>query len=522
MLAERVRAGNRPWPLDLGSVCARYGLATKEPLIDALMRGGVCPSEMPEHLLRERAVRDVETTAELARLQMAALDADGQIEVAYTRCVLVPVLVEIEREGMTLDGERVQEEYARVARELGDTERALGELAGGINLRSPAQLAEFLYEKLGFSEIKTPSGKPKRNAPSKRFPDGAPKTDQKTLALLRARTKAQREFLELRKRYGKLDARMTKCLRFYKGVVDEYGGTFRAQFHQTRVATHRLSSTARPLYLAQFQEELGAQLQNQPREYKRLFTSPDPDYLVVEADGAQLEFRVAAFQGQDEVACRSIVRGEDVHRYSASVLLNKPESEVTDAERTAAKPETFKPLYGGEYGTDAQMAYYKAFNEKYAAIYRTQMGWVHEAVRDKVLRTPWGMRFYFPNARIDDRGRCADKPNIFNYPVQCLATAEIIPVSLTYLYWRCSLYGIRAKFVNTVHDSVVALVHKDDLERFKEQAKLAFLDDTYGYLEVVYKMEMNVPLGLGIKAGSHWGEGKEEKFSKPYKTVLAD
>lgn len=522
MLAEKVRYGNQMKPLDLGSVCERYGWPGKERLIDALMAGGVCPSEMPEHLLRARCERDVLSTWRIFQQQYKYLKAEGQLGVMFTRCILVPALVEIEREGMTLDPARVREEYAKVSSELGSVERELGELAGGINLRSPAQLAEFLYGKLGFKEITNRSGDPKRNAPTKRFPDGAPKTDQKTLAQLKARNKAQRAFLDLRKRYGKLNARMTKCLRFYKGVVDEYGGTFRAQFHQTRTATDRLSSTARPLWIEEFKEQLGAQLHNQPREYKRLFTSPDPDYHVVEVDGATLEFRVAAFAGQDEVACRDIVRGEDIHRYSASVLNNILEAAVTDVLRTAAKPETFKPLYGGEYGTPEQMAYYKAFNEKYSGIYRTQMGWVHQVLRDKSLKLPWGVRFYFPNARMDDRGRCADKPSIFNYPIQNLATAEIIPVSLTYLYWRCNLWGLRVRFVNTVHDSVVALVHKADLAEFKRLARIAFLDDTYRYLEEVYGLEMNVPLGLGIKAGTHWGEGPEEKYSAPYKRVLAD
>lgn len=522
MLAERVIHGNILKPVGLDATCRRYGLATKEPIIDALMRGGVCPSEQPRKLLIDRCRRDVMTTWQLFRRQMAHCTASGQLGVVLTRSILVPPLVEIECAGMQLDRTRVYDEYARVAKGLGEIEGELTRMTGGINMRSAAQLAHFIYGTLHFKELTRRGGAPLRNAPSKQFPDGAPKTDQKTLAKLKATTKAQRRFLELRKEYGKLNARMVKCLRFYKGVVDDYGGRFRAQFHQTRTATHRLSCTARPLWIEEFKAELGAQLQNQPREYKKLFCSDDPDYLVVEVDGAQLEFRVAVQLGQDKQGCRDIVGGEDIHRYTASVLCNVPEEQVTPQQRTDAKPDTFKPLYGGEYGTEAQMRYYKAFREKYPDVYRTQMGWLGEAVNNKCVRMPWGMEFRFPDIRLDGGdGYCKDKPSVFNYPVQNLATAEIIPVSLTYLFWRCRLEGLRVKFVNTVHDSVVCLVHRNDLERFVELAQQAFLEDTYYYLEQVYGIEMTVPLGLGIKAGKFWGEGDERKYSKPYKRVLA-
>jgi DNA polymerase I-like protein with 3'-5' exonuclease and polymerase domains len=67
--------------------------------------------------------------------------------------------------------------------------------------------------------------------------------------------------------------------------------------------------------------------------------------------------------------------------------------------------------------------------------------------------------------------------------------------------------------VNTVHDSVVAEVHKDYVEQYKALAVRAFLKDTPAYLKSVYGHDMFVPLGVGITTGSHWGEGEEESIS---------
>jgi DNA polymerase I-like protein with 3'-5' exonuclease and polymerase domains len=357
---------------------------------------------------------------------------------------------------------------------------------------------------------------PKRYGKPVLTPRGWRPADRHTIAKLPAKTKKQRRFLELQKEYGKMNARMNKVLRFFKACVQERGGHFYGQFHQTRTQTHRTSSTARPTYFKTLDATLGVQLQNLPREYKKLFCSPHPDYLVVECDGAQLEFRVAGELGQDSQVKLDVENGEDIHLFSASALFNKPQDKVTPKERTAAKAETFKPLYGGQSGSDAQVAYYKAFRRKYNGVYSTQMGWVAEVLRTKRLEMPWGMTFYFPNARMSSDGYCRDTPSIFNYPVQCLATAEIIPISLTFLYWRGRLNGMPVKIVNTVHDSVIALVRKDVISEYEELCKTAFFDDTYRYLDLVYGIRMKVPLGLGFKAGTHWGQGEEHKYQKHY------
>ncbi len=514
MLAEYVIAGNRRFDLSLGGTAKRYGLPGKEPVVDKLIKTGVCPSEIPRHWLEARVAYDVETTMAIARKQHEILKAEGLMNVFFTRCIVTPVLAAIEREGMTLDPARVREEHARVVGELAQVTEELDKMTGGINMRSGKQLGEYLYDTLKFEELTDRKGDPLRTAA------GSRSTSKAVLEKLVARTPDQRRFVALQRDYAKLNARLTKALEFFSGVCREHGASFRGRFNQAVTQTHRLSSSGRRIAFADGKQR-GVQFQNLPREYKKLFTSRVEGRSLVETDGAQLEFRVAGQLGNDSRILADVESGADIHRFTASVLLQKPEHEVTDKQRTAAKPDTFKPLYGGMSGTEAQVRYYEAFREKYAECFATQTAWTYEVLNTKELRIASGLKFYWPDTKLKPapfkggKSYITNTPSIFNYPVQSFATADIIPISLVYTYWMSR--DIDAVLINTVHDSVVADVANEDLEQYKEIVKDAWLDKTYAYLKAVYGITMRVPLAVGMKIALHWGDTKDElKFtSKP-------
>jgi DNA polymerase I-like protein with 3'-5' exonuclease and polymerase domains len=528
MLAERVLQGNLQARMGLGDVAGRYGYDLKDPVIDSMMKSGVCPSEMPQDRLMARCVRDVRTTRQLMKEQLSKLKARGQLHIYRTRVDFCVVLAHIESEGMLLDKERVYIEYEKAALEAAKCKEELDELTGGINLRSPDQVAHYLYGKLGFTERKGFNGKPLRNKPSKQFPNGRPKTDKNTMQWLEGQveTKEQEQFIELRQRHGKAHAALTKNLEFFKGVVDERGGTFYAQFNQTVAATHRLTSSGKPIQFKQYPKPKSVQFQNMPRAFKRLFKAPD-GYKIVEVDAAQLEFRVAAFLGQDVQALLDIGDPDfDAHCTSAAIMNQIPYEKFLERYksgdpfyktlRTAAKSETFKPLFGGTKGTESQERWYSAFQWRYSGIYSQQEAWVAEVAQEKELVLRWGMRFYWPNVAMKNNGVLFDTatkrpagPQIFNYPVQSLATAEIVPIAITSLYRRCKDADLGVRFINTVHDSVIALVPDAEIEVFNDLSNLAFTTDVYEHLDLHYGLQFNVPLGCGFTPGTFWGEGEE-------------
>lgn len=508
MLAEYVLAGNRKVPLDLDSVCRRRGLGGKGRLVDRLMKAGVCPSEMPIHMLRERVLWDVDRTEKLFRLQTAELEERGLTRVMFTRCIMTPVLAHMETYGMLLDADRVNAEYERLVVERAQLAAKLSVIAEGRKLKGP-QLADLVYNKLGFEELRDRHGEPIRTK------SGRPSTSKLTLAALVAKTPEQKEFLELYSAFNQVDAALTKTLAFFKGVVDEHAGRFTANFHQARTQTHRLSSSGKRLVFKDGKART-VQFQNFPRAYKGLFRAPD-GYVIAEADGSQLEFRTGGSLARDPQVLEDVLTGADVHRYTASVIFRVPEEKVSKEQRNNAKRFTFKPMYGGQTGTKREQDYYEAFKRKYHVMYDTQMGWVHKVLKDKELRTASGLVFYWPDTAMKRSGYIINTPSIFNYPVQSFATAEIIPVSVVYTFWEARARGLDVRLVNTIHDSVVAEVAEKDLDKYREVVVECFLDRTYEYLLTVYGVDLYVPLGVDFRAGTHWGTGEETKVSYPPK-----
>lgn len=503
MIAEYVIYGNQTVPLDLGSVCERWHLPTKEPLIDALMKGGVCPSDMPRHLLENRVVRDVETTGQLFLRQLKYMNENGLLPAMFTRCILTPVLAFIERRGMTLDAERVEAEVTKVRKELAEVETGLEAMAEGRNLNSPIQLAEFLYDVLKFEEARDRRGNPVRTKTGRRA------TNKDVIGSLKAKTEEQKKFVALQTRYAKLSAALSKSLEFFAGVCAEYDGTFVGNFNQCRTKTHRLSSSARRLTFKDGKTR-GVQFQNMAREYKKLFRGKG---VMVEADGAGLEFRIAGDLGRDTQVLTDILNPEhDPHTYTATEIHQIDRLAVTKAQRTAAKRHTFKPLFSeGKSGTPSEVRYYQAFKKRYHQMTAQQEAWVAEVLRTGQLRLPSGMIAYW-DLKISHSGYIEGSNQVRNLPVQSFATADIIPVSLVYTFWR-TRFAVDAHILNTVHDSVVADVAEKDVDKYKQIVIECFLDDTYSYLERVYNHTMFVPLGVGITTGTHWGEGTEESHS---------
>jgi len=406
---------------------------------------------------------------------------------------------------MCLDPERVKETYAGYVRDLEGVEAKLLASTGGINWRSPRQAAEFIYDRLGFSELRNRDGTPKRTAAGGRL------TAKVALASLKATNDEQREFLRLKGEASRLGNAISKNLRYFLGVCDDSAGIFRAEFNQTRTATHRLSSSG-------IATKWGAvQLQNLPRAFKRLFRARVSGWKIAEADGAQLEFRVAAFLGNDAQAKADIADPDfDVHCLSGSEMQKVPYGEFLQkyrallpkyvSWRTEAKRDTFKPLYGGSRGTPAQERWYSAFKRRYAALAAVQAGWVNTVIRTKRLTTAWGMRFYWPRAKMSTGGYVNCTASVYNYPVQSLATAEIIPIAIVHLWHRLRDVEDKCFLVNTVHDSVVAEIHPDAEEAFSAAVAVSFVSDVYSYLKRVYGIVFDVPLGYEIKSGTHWGE----------------
>lgn len=504
MIAEYVIRGNtRPFGLGLAELAPHYGAGFKDPFFDAMVKAGICPSDIPSSFTQRRCAKDVEQTAVLFASQLEILESSGKLATMYTHCLLTPVLADIEARGMHLDPEMTEETYELAVSGFRTLEEELAQITNGVNLRSPKQKLALLYDHLKFKK------------PRDRRGEEINSTDHDAMMALKPTNNKQRLFLQKYAEFNNVAALISKNLNFFNGVVKERGGIFHGQFNQTVTRTHRLSSSGIPIKFANSKSASSVQFQNMPRSLKRLFCSRrvNEGWLMGESDGAQLEFRVAGFMGQDAIAYDSIMNGEDVHSFTASVLTENGQP----TSRQEAKSHTFKPLYGGQSGTDAEVAYYTAFKKKYVGIATAQERWKHEVLKTKQLVLPTGLRFYWPDTAITSTGYITNSTNICNYPVQYFATGEIIPIGLVFMWHWIRVLKLQSFIVNTIHDSIASEVHPDEQEVMLQLGQRSLTDDVYTYLYQVYGIKFNFPLGTGSKISRNWALTKDEvKFeSKP-------
>ena len=315
---------NRRTDLSLEGTLNRRRMASKQSFGRTLVHNGVDPRNIPESVLLEYCSQDVDVTDRLFQVQYSEILELGLEKVVFTRNMFTPCLVDIEFSGMLLDKQRVEDEYRKTYEELNKANEELNAITGGINPRSTKQMAEFVYDTLGFAELKDRRGNPIGTATGKRS------VSEETLGKLQARNRQQREFLRLKATQGKLQSRISKYLEKFKQCCDENEGVLRFQFNQTITQTGRLSSNGK-VYKTQGQ--------NLDRTLKPLFRAPE-GFICEERDYKQLEFRAAGELTGDEQIMADVLGNADVHAYTASVLTDA--GQPTD--RQHAKPHTFKPL----------------------------------------------------------------------------------------------------------------------------------------------------------------------------------
>jgi len=501
MMGDYVIGGNRYTmrQLSLNECLDRRELQGKDDTINLMFKAGIDTLDMPEEWLLKYCLRDVAACEELFLAQREDLRKLELEAVQYQRCLVMPVLADIEFNGMMLDSELVLKKEKAAEEEYEKLTRELQEFCEGASPSSPKQMQEFIYGTLGFAIPKDYKGKPLVTASG----DASVKAD--VLERLVAKTDKQRQFLLLRNKWSVAHSDLTKYLRKFGDCAREDGGLLRASFNQTTTKTHRLSSNG----LRQ-----KVQFQNFNRLFKPLFKARHDGWVVGEIDGAQLEFRVAGHLGRDSVILKDISGKADIHKFTASIINGIPEARVTKAQRTAAKPHTFKPLYGGSSGTPAERAYYDAFKEKYSGIARAQLSWTQEVLKNKYLVTEWGLRYYWPDTRMSPSGYITNTTSIYNYPVQAFATAEIIPCALVAAWHR--MKNMKGFLVNTVHDSIVAELPPEEVETWHEIGKQCLIHDVYVMIEGLYGVKLTVPLGAGVQVGDHWASVEAQKGETIY------
>lgn len=501
LLAQWVLDGNRKGKgheRDLASLSRKYGIPGKVDLVSRLIKLGVPTRDIHPTWLEEYCHADVEATKRLFFEQQQLLTSQQQWHLVHTRNLTCAALADIEFAGLHLDPDRVYNEYVKTVELRDQLGAELAKMTGGINLSSPKQLGDFLYDTLGFDEVKDHKGKPIRTG------KGVRSTNAKVMVGLKATTEDQQRFLEMYRKYNKQESLLEKNLEYFRLTCEQKGGQFFGNLKQNVVQTHRLASSGIPVQFEGVKGTKSVQFQNIPREYKRLFWSGEEGHPVGEFDSAQLEFRVGIDMSDDPAGTEEIESGVDVHSFTSKVLTEA--GEPTD--RQNSKQYTFKPMYGGGRGTPAVEAYCEYFKAKYKSMSQMQRDWTLQCADKKQYTTPYGMIFYFPDTKMQRSGYITNTTSISNYPIQGFATGEIIPAALVYFWHRTR--GLPIRIFTTIHDSIAAKIKEGYEDKAMEIAQQSLTLDVYDYLRRVYKYEFKVPLGFGAKISKHWSDTKTE------------
>ena len=364
---------------------------------------------------------------------------------------LMPVLAEMEMNGVCLDTESLKETSKVLTDRIIELEARIYELAGGqFNIASPKQVGEILFDKLKIVEK------------AKKTKTGQYVTSEEVLQQLKNKHEIVADILEYRG--------ITKLLGTYidtlPHLINPRTGHIHTSFNQTVTATGRLSSSDPNLQNIPIRGEDG-------KEIRKAFV-PEPSCLFFSADYSQIELRVMAHLSNDQEMIRVFREGKDLHAATAANIYKKSIEEVTRDERTKSKRANFGIIYGiTVFGLAERLDISRDEAKQLIDGYFTTFPEVHDymeqakqTARQKgYVTTLFGRRRYLPDinsANATVRGFA--ERNAINAPIQGTA-ADIIKVAMIRIHERFKAEGIRSKMILQVHDELNFSVYPEEQDR---------------------------------------------------------
>lgn len=460
-----------------------YEMQPIEALIGPKGKNQLPMESVPVQKLSWYSCEDADYTERLAHVLEKKLDREQLRQVFETiEMPLVPVLGQMERNGVRIDVDFLQAMAKDIGRKLSTLEALIHKLAGtSFNISSPLQLKEVLFERLRLSTKGI--GKTKTGI----------STAADQLEKLRHDHPIVGKILEFRE-LAKLKSTYLDALPELASPVD---GRVHTSFNQTVAATGRLSSSDPNLQNIPIRSELGS-------EIRKAFVA-DRGNRILAADYSQFELRIAASIANVKKMIESFRSGEDIHARTAAEIHGIPLEKVTKEIRRTAKEVNFGVLYGmGASGLAQRQGIPReeaqAFIEKYYLVYHELKEWIEETIalarKLGYVETLFGRRRYLPELQsANPMIRAAAERMAVNMPTQG-TQADIIKMAMVKIDQLLPKLSPDSKMILQVHDELVFEVPEKDLHKVGEMVKET--------MENVYKLK--VPVVVEVETGRSWGE----------------
>ncbi|MDD4175154.1 MAG: DNA polymerase I [Kiritimatiellia bacterium] len=430
------------------------------------------------------AAEDADVTLQLdCLLRRKAQEAGCLRALAECEEPLIPVLLEMESEGVRINAEELRAYGRELDRELLQLELRIRDLGGGnFNPASPKQLGEILFDHL------------KIDPDAARTPSGQYATSEDVLAKLQDRHPIIPQILEYRM-CSKLKSTYVDKL---PACIDPATGRVHTSFAQALTETGRLSSAEPNLQNIPVRTERGQRIRN-------AFVARDSGHVLLSADYSQIELRVMAALSRDEGMIEAFRRGADIHTETATRVYGVLPGLVTPEMRSACKMVNFGIIYGiSAFGLSQRLNVPRKqaaeLIETYFAQYPGVKAYMERAIADArekgYAQTLLGRRRFLRD--IDSRNatsRQSAERNAINTPVQGTA-ADLIKLAMVRVHRELNERRLATRMVLQIHDELLFDVPKDEVGAVRDLVKQA----------MTTVLDIGVPLEVSVGVGDTWLE----------------
>ena len=545
-LAEYILSAQQTKFASLDELSVKYGLPIKDDGIKKYFAAGLGSDKIPPKELMPYLERDVQNTVHIALRQYQRAIAQKQLPLMLSQMEALHATTEMQFNGLHIDMEKLDQYTVEVVNEYVECRLDLEELANKHSVEdvnSPKQWSQFFFggkkkvrvkEEVGlYKNGKTKYKLVDKTVDVKPFikyvPDpekvsaktGQISVDDSVLNDMLKHTfdKEAIRIIEGLLKYRELSKQLSTYVQgLSKHVMDEF---IHGKLNHTATVTGRLSSTNPNLQ----------NISNNP--IKQIFNSRFNDGVIVEVDFNQLEVVALAHVTRDKQLIKDISSGVDIHSALYEGLFGR---KPTKEERKPFKARTFQLIYGAGAKAIAKQAgcsldeakkFVDVFYTRYPQVakwhtefaeqverestYELNEDGLREKVKTFVLHTETGRKFlfkeYFNEGSWSTRTYNFSPTELKNYPIQGLATGDIVPMMLGIIF-RALEGRDDVKMVNTIHDSLMFDVAGSAATGFiKEITNI--LKDTHKYFEERFKVPLALKLNAGVSVGKNWFDMKE-------------
>ena len=445
--------------------------------------GATLPQTDPNQLVPDTESVSVATEAwyvlQLADHLAGQLDPGSRRVLDEIELPLIPVLAGMELTGITVNAKVLADLSSELGERAADlAKRAYAEIGHEVNLGSPKQLQQVLFD-----ELRMPKTRANKTGYS---------TDAASLADLQARNPHPFLNLLLKHRDATKLRQMIETLE--KAIEPDH--RVHTRYDQTGTSTGRISSIDPNLQNIPVRAEEG-------RRIRSAFESGAAFATLLTADYSQIEMRIMAHLSGDAGLIEAFISGEDLHRFVGARIFGVEPADVTPAMRSKVKAMSYGLAYGlSAFGLSRQLRIDTAEAKQLMSDYFLRFGAVRDYLRgvveqareDGYTETIFGRRRPFADLTSSNRVlRENAERAALNAPIQGSA-ADIMKIAMLGVAHDMTDQNLASRMLLQVHDELVFEVADGELD-----ALSAIVTD-----RMSHAADLRVPIDVQLGIGANW------------------